>query len=553
MAIQREIVDKDGNRLTVVQGGAGKAAVYGKTAAGEWVPLQVDDDGRAVLNVGEVSATIGVVQQGAAGQDPWLVQLSGNKVSHVPVHSAGNNGIDVSKHNGGLITVNLGWSTVHFEASYDGNNWLPIKVYRKDSGSGYYRLDVGGTYLIDLTGVQKLRFVADYVGTNPVEAFIGLTPETPAIPKTYLNKKKLFRPKTPKLKIIDRVDLGRREGLGSDRRLYDIDLQTGTIYAGVSRWLEKSTDLGQTWSDVAIKSNPNHIFHRVFSLSNGSILAFVEDWDTDEYCVEISKDDGQTWEEKHRIPRYGFIGFANGGVSIYENVIIYSQYANRPVTAPTALYLSRDFGETWTKIHESPAPLNPDWHYHDVAFDPYRNLIWYVNGDHPANAMVAFTDDWGVTWNNIWTPGQAITQFTTINPMPDMVLFGSDQPMYSGSYRLLDFPGISLNQNGATPYVLEPAYCFDPPGKWRTATHRGKQYYDCDNTVYLATQTPNTIFATRDGITHYQLFESSFPDGADFPRIFGVFENKLLIGISENDNGNKNRLYIFEKPEWEEI
>jgi hypothetical protein len=69
MAVQREIVDKDGNRLAVVQGGAGKAAVYGKTTAGEWVPLQVDADGRAVLNV--------VVEQGAAGEDPWLVQLSG--------------------------------------------------------------------------------------------------------------------------------------------------------------------------------------------------------------------------------------------------------------------------------------------------------------------------------------------------------------------------------------------------------------------------------------------------------------------------------------------
>ena len=80
MAVQREIVDKDGNRLAVVQGGAGKSAVYGKTAEGEWVPLQVDADGRAVLNVGEVSATIGVIEQGAAGEDPWLVQLSGNDV-----------------------------------------------------------------------------------------------------------------------------------------------------------------------------------------------------------------------------------------------------------------------------------------------------------------------------------------------------------------------------------------------------------------------------------------------------------------------------------------
>src|SRR5690554_4557592 len=80
MAVQREIVDKDGNRLAVVQGGAGKSAVYGKTAEGEWVPLQVDATGRAVLNVGEVSATIGVIEQGAAGEDPWPVQLNGSIV-----------------------------------------------------------------------------------------------------------------------------------------------------------------------------------------------------------------------------------------------------------------------------------------------------------------------------------------------------------------------------------------------------------------------------------------------------------------------------------------
>lgn len=85
MAVQREIVDKDGNRLTVVQGGAGKAAVYGKTAAGEWVPLQVDAAGRAVLNVGEVSATIGVIEQGAAGEDPWPVQLNGRSVEELTI------------------------------------------------------------------------------------------------------------------------------------------------------------------------------------------------------------------------------------------------------------------------------------------------------------------------------------------------------------------------------------------------------------------------------------------------------------------------------------
>jgi|LSQX01.1.fsa_nt_gb hypothetical protein len=94
MAVQREIVDKDGNRLAVVQGGAGKAAVYGKTTAGEWVPLQVDADGRAVLNVGEVSATIGVVEQGAAGEDPWPVTLSGQTMAPgdtIPVQLKGSN------------------------------------------------------------------------------------------------------------------------------------------------------------------------------------------------------------------------------------------------------------------------------------------------------------------------------------------------------------------------------------------------------------------------------------------------------------------------------
>ena len=114
MAVQREIVDKDGNRLTVVQGGAGKSAVYGKTAAGEWVPLQVDAAGRAVLNVGEVSATIGVIEQGAAGEDPWPVQLNGSiyelagLASERPAAGVSNKGQVYWSIDTGAISVSTG-------------------------------------------------------------------------------------------------------------------------------------------------------------------------------------------------------------------------------------------------------------------------------------------------------------------------------------------------------------------------------------------------------------------------------------------------------------
>ncbi|WP_461368074.1 hypothetical protein [Candidatus Darwinibacter acetoxidans] len=120
MAVQREIVDKDGNRLAVVQGGAGKAAVYGKTTAGEWVPLQVDADGRAVLNVGEVSATIGVVEQGAAGEDPWLVQLSG----HIQEFAVASwNDLPPDSVPVGSVAMLIGTNDIR---QTDGKEWIPL-------------------------------------------------------------------------------------------------------------------------------------------------------------------------------------------------------------------------------------------------------------------------------------------------------------------------------------------------------------------------------------------------------------------------------------------
>lgn len=74
---RRQIEGPDGYVMAVLQGGQAKAALHGKFGEA-WLPVQVDEQGRLVLNVGSVTANIGVVDQGAAGTTPWPVTLNGS-------------------------------------------------------------------------------------------------------------------------------------------------------------------------------------------------------------------------------------------------------------------------------------------------------------------------------------------------------------------------------------------------------------------------------------------------------------------------------------------
>jgi hypothetical protein len=480
------------------------------------------------------------------------VTRAGDNLVSASIDGASATGLDVSKYNSGLITCTLGWTTIHFEASYDdGTSWQPLEVIRQESGSKFYRLDIGGVsrYTVDLRGVQKIRMVIDYAGTAPRTANILLSLDQPIIPTSYLNRKKLYKPTQPSM-AYTATTVGRRDGLGSDRIIVEQDVATGDLYAATSSWLEKSTDYGATWADLKVFEVGVQNCQTVKKLDNGALLAFIREAATTETVLMLSDASEANFAEVLRFTEEGSVATPGWGISVYKNVILFTQYANRPVSVALHIYLSTDYGATWAAIKAAPTPLDVDWHFHDVVYDPYRNLIWYLNGDGGELANIGYSDDWGVTWNTLWTAGAAYTQSSTIHPMPDMVLFGSDQSVFAGVHRLLTFPAYAPNQTGSVPYVLEPAYGFTKPGAWFSAAMRGKQAWDCGGAAYFTTANSPVIIATKDGITFYQLFKGLAAPGG-LTRLFGVDDTGKLCGQFRVDG--TDYLYVFDAPTWEEM
>ena len=142
------------------------------------------------------------------------------------------------------------------------------------------------------------------------------------------------------------------------------------------------------------------------------------------------------------------------GISVYENIVVASEYGVRGPDGNRYVYLSNDFGETWEVIFdlyteevEGRPALTDTAHTHTVAYDPYFNRIWLAVGDNP-NTATYYSDDMGASWTMV--EGSEVVQYTGIIALPDCVIFGSDRaPNGLHIYRRKD---------KATPPKIKPFY-----------------------------------------------------------------------------------------------
>jgi hypothetical protein len=111
------------------------------------------------------------------------------------------------------------------------------------------------------------------------------------------------------------------------------------------------------------------------------------------------------------------------GMWIDPDVIILGEYGSKAGSGLNARYVYRstDGGTTWDIIF--------DWngagrHVHGVAYDKYRDRVWVTLGDSP-NQGVQYSDDWDQP-TPTWTVLSSNTQPVGIWPMPDAVVFGTD-------------------------------------------------------------------------------------------------------------------------------
>lgn len=185
--------------------------------------------------------------------------------------------------------------------------------------------------------------------------------------------------------------------------------------------LVKSVDWGDNWTDLAKMPGGSPV-DTINVLDDDSIIA-----QTRGGVIYRSDDGGATITEVFA-PSAGAVPQWNG-IDTYGKFVLFAPYTN----SIRKIFMSNDYGKlnTWTEIFTSPE--GAIGHPHNVRYDPYENIIWSCWGDHRPFETILFSDDFGKSWQGL--PDKEYRRVTNIIPLPDSVLFGTDEVSWMGTYR----------------------------------------------------------------------------------------------------------------------
>ncbi|NOX37050.1 MAG: choice-of-anchor D domain-containing protein [Calditrichaeota bacterium] len=200
------------------------------------------------------------------------------------------------------------------------------------------------------------------------------------------------------------------------------------VFLSTSDSLFKSTDGGQTWTDISnnLLQVTNKTFYKIsISPYDDSLIILYEDWYTN--SIIISYDQGNTWEK-----RYVDLGASIGIKSIRylaDNNTIY--IAARKSGSDGGIYVSQDRGATWQRLSTN-GMMNTD--ITEVLIDPRNPQVLYAltNGNG-----VYKTIDGGNNWlpYNQGLYGANIVRVVESPTNPDILIAASRN---GGVYRSLN-------------------------------------------------------------------------------------------------------------------
>ena len=195
--------------------------------------------------------------------------------------------------------------------------------------------------------------------------------------------------------------------------------------------LHRSTDSGTTWVQEELVTAATSLIQRLWPLGNGEVLvhAFGQlivstGWTSNPAAV--------TWAEVlTTAPRVTF--FTSWSVDVKGSRVIAADYGNYPdqpdPDEPWRLWVSTDYGQTFTLSLDLETVRDvgqlAHTHWHAVAVDTFRGLLWATNGDLDDTNQLWVSDDDGATWDALTAP-LAKKRITAILPMRDGILLGSD-------------------------------------------------------------------------------------------------------------------------------
>lgn len=452
-----------------------------------------------------------------------------------------------------------------FQLSWDGATYRDVPVQDLHTGQTVKRIESPGRYLLDTWGATNLR-VQQFVrgaGVSTVTAYP--LRDRPVVSGVSLKR---WTPKAPVLPA-DTTFIRNLNAYGINAAAH---LPIATLYGFSSATMRKSVDGGATWASFgAVFERP---LRRVVKLADGALLV-----------VEGTVDQATGYSKVYRVDeatdtRTLVLTCESLGASPSESLqqcdiqgsqILLLEYGNNAAAEnPRRGYRSTDYGLTWEKIFEGPlASTMPDgtWHTHGIVYDPYGGLYWIVNGDLSSSSNVQVSRD-GKNWTKVYSDGFCPTQWTAIIPLPNCVLFTSDNPNWSvwrwdrpdadgieaalaesEAAKLHIVPAFTISRNvgGAEPIGTQPAVVYGA----NACAIFGFAYFP--NGVWQR----NAIYATADGHSFHVLWTS--PDlqaqaaGGGIRSISGPSQDGYVVANYEHKPAGQTyagNLVKIKIPDW---
>lgn len=153
---------------------------------------------------------------------------------------------------------------------------------------------------------------------------------------------------------------------------------TSTLLAGATDGLWRSTDEGQTWTQVQIGGN---WFDVVWKPGDANRCYTVRGGNGSPNGVKVSTDDGLTWNEAGTgQPEPTSIGKTKLAVSADEPGWVYAGFSNRSTSGLLGIYRSTDDGSTWSLRANAPNMYGGQgWYNVSLAADP-NNADLVISG-----------------------------------------------------------------------------------------------------------------------------------------------------------------------------
>ena len=190
--------------------------------------------------------------------------------------------------------------------------------------------------------------------------------------------------------------------------------------------------------------------------------------------------------------------------------------------------MSQDYGMTWRIIFDLGTDcVTNQAHVHGVAYDPWWQAVWVVNGDTALNRNMRVSfDPFDATpvWNVV--AGANANQFVGILPMAKAIIFTTDG-LPSGIYTI---------PRTANKTITTPTIVVTLDNTTDEAYIGGQPFLSPTGLALLPFITgggfPGTLIATNDAVNFATLWTDTITYGAShgLQTMVGPTNNNLLLG-----------------------